>query len=501
MASACLTLVIGAVVLLTVYLIKKYTYWKRRGIPTAKGIIPFLGNMLPVLALRCSYLSYNVQLYDDYKKLSMVGYYKFLKPVLLIREPQLVKTVMQGNFSSFSDTGMMIRPELDPLLSKNPFFNIGDAWSRARKRMTNAFSNAKLKVLHGAITGVCTKFEDFLNRQLSSGDRYEVELKQLFAKFTGEVVANAGLGIEGYCFDDKKRSETFHSMLEPLFKPDLFRGIMQIIFFIPELRNLLRLRLIPKQVDNMFRSIVKENLQIRVKDQRPRNDYLQVMIDLEKTDKQVIDEEAIAAEALSLYMDGLETSSTTLSFLGLHLAMYPDVQEKLRQEVKSTIAKHDGVLTFEALKEMTYMDQVINESQRCCPVVAALQRRCTESFELKGSDGLTCRVEPGTDIIIPNYSLQQDPKYWPKPELFDPERFNEERKQDITKMTYLPFGEGPRMCVGMKMALLQMKSCMATLLNKYKLELSKKTQLPLKYVPYSFMLTPLGGTWVHISKL
>nr|XP_003702219.1 PREDICTED: cytochrome P450 9e2 [Megachile rotundata] len=501
MASACLTLLIGALVLLTVYLIKKYTYWKRRGIPTASGVLPLLGNMLPVLTLRYSHLSYNVKVYDDHKEHSMVGYYKFLKPVLLVREPQLIKTVMQTNFSSFADTGMILRPDLDPLLSKNPFFNVGEAWSRARKRMTNAFSNAKLKILHGAVNGVCKKFEDFLNRQLSTSDKYEVELKQLFLKFTGEVVANAGLGIEGYCFDDNKKSMAFYAMLEPLFKTNLFMGILQIIFFVPELRNFLRLRFIPKELDQTFRGIVKENLQIRRNDPKERSDYLQVMIDMEKTDKQNIDEEAITAEALSLYVDGLETSSITLSYLGFHLATHPDIQEKLRQEVKSKIAKYDGVLTFEALKEMTYMDQVISESQRCCPVVSALKRQCTETIELKGSDGLSCRVQPGTIVMIPNFSLQRDPKYWPDPELFDPERFNEERKQDIVKMTHLPFGEGPRMCVGMKMAMLQMKSCVATLLSKYKLELSKKTQQPLKYVPHSFMLTPVGGIWVHISKI
>lgn len=500
MTSACFTLVIGALVLLTLYLIKKYTYWKRRGIPTVRGIVPFVGNILPVLTMKYNLFDYNTKLYNDYKNYSMVGYYKLLKPVLLIRDPELVKTVVQSNFSNFHDTGIAVRPELDPLLSRDPFFSSGETWSRSRKRLTYAFSNAKLKVLYGAVNEVCKKFEDYLGR-LTDNEKREIELKQLFSKFSGEVAANAGFGLEGLCFQEKKTPEAFDAIPQSVFQVSFFRGLINNLVFIPEIKNLLRLRLLPRQFDQLFRNIVKETLEARRKDPTPRNDYLQLMMDLSKSSNQPVDEEDIISGGLSFYVNGFETSSNTLSFVSYHLATHPDVQEKLRQEITSKIAKYEGVLTFEALKEMTYMEQVISESQRCYPVASSFARQCTEACEIQGTDGLKCRVEPGTEVIIPVHGLHLDQRYWSDPDLFDPERFNEENKQNIVKMTFLPFGEGPRMCVGIKMGMLQVKSCLATLLNKYKLELSNKTQLPLKLSPYAFVTVPIGGLWVHISKI
>lgn len=150
---------------------------------------------------------------------------------------------------------------------------------------------------------------------------------------------------------------------------------------------------------------------------------------------------------------------------------------------------------------MTYMDQVINESQRIMPMGGALTKVCTEETELKGSDGLVCRVQPGTEIIIPISGLQRDPAYWDNPEVFDPERFAPDRKNNIEKFTYLPFGEGPRICVGMRMALLQIKACLATILRKYSVELSPRTQMPLKIVPGTVLPIPKGGLWVFFRRL
>lgn len=427
----------------------------------------------------------------------MVGIYKGPKPVLVIRDPGLVKAVLQSNFSSFHENGLKVQPETDPLLAKNPFFNYGEEWSNGRKRLIYAFSNTRLKILFGAVEGVCKKFENFLDRHLESSGKYEVDLKRLFTKFTAEVVANAGLGIEGHCFDEKERPDAFDKIGMDILTES---SLSIIISSLPMLNRLLGISVLPKYVDQFFRQIVSENLKIRQKEEVPRNDFLQLMIDLEKTGEK-FDEETIAAHAVSFYIDGMETSSVTLSFIGYQLAVHPDIQEKLRDEVKSTYARHGGTLTYEALKEMTYMNQVISESQRYYTALGFLTKICTDEFELHGSDGLTYRVKPGTEILISIDGLHHDPNYWIDPHVFDPERFNEDRKQSIEKMTFLPFGEGPRICVGMRMAMLQLKSCMATLLNSYKLQLSPKSQVPLQLSSAFVLTVPTNGYWVSVSKL
>ncbi|XP_076760333.1 cytochrome P450 6j1-like [Xylocopa sonorina] len=501
MTSPLLTLAVGAFLLLCFYLYIKYTYWKRNGIPTAKGCYPFVGHMLSILVGKVNYAEMITEIYDEHKDRSVVGFYKAMKPTLIVRDPNLVKTVLQSNFPSFSDNGNKIQPDADPLLAKNPFFNSGEDWRVGRKRLTYAFSNVRLRILFMTVSEVCKKFTNFLDKRLRSTNKCEIELKYLFSKFTGEVVANAGLGIEGLCFEDKVHPTAFDQIGHTMFEPSLLVGfINQLIILFPEINRLFKLGFVPKKVDKYFRRIVTENLEIRRKETTPRNDFIQLMIDLEKSGE-TLDIEAIAAHALSFYIDGYETSSITLSFIGYQLATHPDVQEKLRSEVKSTVEKHGNELTFEALKEMTYMDNVINESQRCYPALGFMSKLCTEEIELQGSDGLRLRVKPGTEITIPVFGLHRDAKYWPDPDNFDPNRFDNERKQTIEKMAFLPFGEGPRMCVGMKMALLQMKACLATLMLNYKLELSPKTQLPLRISPSSFLSIAKGGLWAYISRL
>ncbi|XP_017885068.1 cytochrome P450 3A19-like, partial [Ceratina calcarata] len=352
--------------------------------------------------------------------------------------------------------------------------------------------------------GVCKKFQDYLNRRLSLNGKFEVELKHLFSKFTGEVVANAGLGILGFCFEDFEdadNSMAFDQLSHSLFVPNLIEGFfMTFLFFFPEWNRLVRVKFVTKELEILFKMVAQKNLETRRKKSAPRNDFLQLMMDLEKSGEE-LDLETVAAHAFSFYMDGYQSSSIALLYIGYHLATHQDIQDRVRNEVKTVIEKHGGVLTYEGLKEMTYMEQVISESQRCSVGIGTMNKLCTEEFHLEGSDGLKYHAKPGTEIIIPAYALQRDPKYWPDPETFNPERFSEEGKKNNEKYAFLPFGDGPRMCVGMRMALLQMKACLATLLKDYKIELSPKTKLPLKISPIFFISLPIGGMWVNISKL
>ncbi|XP_076394216.1 cytochrome P450 9e2-like [Megachile rotundata] len=498
MASTFLKLLVVVVVLLVVYVVKAYSYWKRRGIPTAKGVIPFLGHMLPVFTFKVNVSELIREMYTENKDVSMVGFYKMTTPVLLIRDPHLSKIVLQKNFSSFQDTGVRIHPDKDPLLSTNPFFSTGEVWSNSRKRLVSAFTNVKLKMLSGVVNGVCKKMEDFLDRRIRKNE-CEIELKWFFSKFTGEVVANAGIGVEGFCFEDESHPDAFDRIGDLLFKSGFKMVLENTVVFAPRLNDILKLRLVPKKVDKFFRDVVRQTLITRKSESVPRKDFLQSIIDYELAANGKFDEETIASEALSIYMDGYETSSITLSFIGFHLASHPDIQEKVREEVMSKLEKHDGVITFEALKEMTYMDQVISESQRCYPAIGFLTRVCTQRCELRGSDGLVLHVDPGVEIVISNHGLQVDPEYWSDPDVFDPERFRD--NQPTEKLIFLPFGQGPRICAGVKLAKLQMKSCISSLLSKYRLELSKKTLLPLKFSSFNFVSEPIGGLWVHVSKL
>ncbi|XP_076375864.1 cytochrome P450 9e2-like [Megalopta genalis] len=501
MENLTLALLLGAIVPLVIYCVKSYTFWQRRKIPIPDGYWPFLGHMWPVYTVTKSMTDHFGDMYKKCNKYSMFGLYDGFTPALVVREPRLIKTVMQSSFANFQKNGMDISPKKDPLLAIHPFLTVGEVWQNGRKRLTNAFSNARLKKLYTAVTQVCKKQQTYLEKQLKSKDQYEVELKHFFGRFTAESVANAGLGIEGYSYEDNPPPNSFHSIGLMMFSPNLLSAfITNLAFLKSNITIFLGIPLLDKRMDAFFRRVVHENLDIRLKDPTPKHDFFQLMIEQEQAEGEM-NEERITSQTLSLFFDGFETSRLTLAFLGHNLAKYPEIQEKLRNEIRTTIADNDGVLTFEALKELKYMDQVISESQRHYPVGVYLKKVCTNECELVGSDGLSVRMQPGMEVYIPMTPVHHDPEFWSNPEVFDPDRFSEERKQDIEKMTFLPFGEGPRMCVGMRMAMLVIKSCMATLLNNYKIEMSPKTPLPLKWSKYHFLSEPITGIWCKISKL
>lgn len=502
MSVMFVSLTFGALVLFYLYLRNNIKYWQKRGIPCANGALPGVGHMWNLVTTKASFDECCQKIYNNNTNHSIVGFYNFITPTLMILDPELVKTVLQTKFTSFHENFGKINADLDPLLANNPFFTYGEKWTIGRKRLTYAFSSMRLKVLLENVKQVCLEFEDFIDRKMNKTGQLEIELKDLFGRYTTQVVASAGFGVDGFCFDDKKEKKAFYEIGKELFEPSSLSSIkITIAFLIPFLGKLLRVRLLSKKIDNFFRTLVTNVMEERRTSGTKRNDFLQLMVELERMEGDKFDIEVLASHAVSFFIDGSETSSATLSFVGFHLAAYPKVQKKVREEIMSVLTKYDGTLTYDALKEMTYLDQVLSESQRMIPVATVLNKICTETVDLKGSDGFVYHIEAGMNILIPVTSLQNDSHHWEKPNEFDPERFSANRKRSIKKLTYLPFSEGPRACVGMRMAVLQIKACLVMLLKKYSLELSPKTEVPLKMVPTSLFPTPRSGLWVFIRQL
>ncbi|GAB1867046.1 Probable cytochrome P450 6a13 [Camponotus japonicus] len=499
MAIVLVSLILIVLGILYFYLTKNYNYWQKRKIPCPDGVLPGVGHFWDLITMKASFSECCLKIYNANRSHSMVGMYNFTSPTLMILEPELVKTVMQTNFVNFHENGFKIDSDLDPLLANNPFFTYGEKWITGRKRLTYAFSSMRLKILLESVKQVCEQFENFLDKKLSKVGKIELELKDLFARFTSQVVSSAGFGVDGLSFDEEKKHESFYAMGKSFLEPSGWNNfIFTLVFFLPLLGKIFRMPFLPKKVDHYFRTIITNVMEQRRTEDKPRNDFLQLMADLERTEGNKIDINVLTSHATSFFIDGYETSSTVLSFVGFQLANNPDVQAKLREEVISVLNKYEGVITYDALKDMTYMDQVISESQRIIPALGFLTKICTEETELRGSDGIACHIERGMQILIPVNGLQADPRYWEHPEVFDPDRFGPDRKHSIERFAFLPFGEGPRICVGMRMAQLQMKACLATFLRKYSIELSPKTRVPLELAASAFLTSAKDGLWAFI---
>lgn len=110
-------------------------------------------------------------------------------------------------------------------------------------------------------------------------------------------------------------------------------------------------------------------------------------------------------------------------------------------------------------------------------------------------------IEKGTIVLISMFAIQRDPEYYPNPDQFDPHRYDSEEMKHRDAMAWLPFGEGPRNCIGMRFGMMQSRIGLIILLNNFEFSLSSKTSNPLKFIPHSFILAPEGGVYLKLNKI
>lgn len=217
--------------------------------------------------------------------------------------------------------------------------------------------------------------------------------------------------------------------------------------------------------------------------QKHRVDLLQLMINSQnskETDshKALSDLELVAQSVIFIFA-GYETTSSALTFFMYLMAIHPDAQQKLQEEIEAMFP-NKATPTYDALAQMEYLDMTVNESLRLYPIASRLERVCKKDVEVNG-----VFIPKGTVVMVPSYVLHLDPTYWSEPEEFRPERFSKKNQDSINPYTYMPFGSGPRNCIGMRFALINMKLAIVRVLQNFSFKPCKETQIPLKIVSQS----------------
>ncbi|MEO0896730.1 MAG: cytochrome P450 [Bacteroidota bacterium] len=172
--------------------------------------------------------------------------------------------------------------------------------------------------------------------------------------------------------------------------------------------------------------------------------------------------EELRQELIGLYAAGHETSANGLTFTLMLLAQHPDILQKVIDEVDKVLGKEK--IQFAHLRELTYLKQVIDESLRMYPPAWVIGREALQDDQIG-----ELSLRPGHSITIFIYGLHRNPEYWPDPEKFDPERFSPENIKNRPSHVYLPFGAGPRLCVGNQFAIVEMQIALAMILQRFKI--------------------------------
>ncbi|XP_018319270.2 uncharacterized protein LOC108732805 [Agrilus planipennis] len=504
-----LSLVAVCVVTFVLYLKWTFSYWSKRNVFTFPPSFPF-GNAKDQFYKRATFSEQIAEVYKVAKKkgLPYCGYHFFLQPIFVPTDIELVRKILTVDFQHFTDHTNYINEDVDPL-SGNLFSLKGAKWKALRSKLTPLFSSGKLKMMFQTLVDCTKDLPTVLDEAVASDS--PIDIKDTFARYTTDVIASVGFGIECNCL--KNPDNEFREYGKKLIEVEGLQAIKTLfVLLMPKILELARIPNSKKDVQNFFLGLTKETVGYRDKNKYERQDFIQLLMKLRnqeiKTESSTnknntndgiayyqngLTMNEIAAQAFVFFFAGFETSSTTLNFMMYELTTHPEIQDKLREEIIQVLAKHDGKITYEAIQEMTYLDKCTYETLRKYPPVPFLPRKCTKSYKVPGSD-LT--IEKDTVVLIPSYGIHHDPEIYPEPEKYDPERFSDEKKGKRSPFTFLAFGEGPRICIGLRLGLLQTKVGLVAMLKDYKFTLNSKTQLPIKLEPFQFIMTAKGGIWV-----
>ncbi|XP_026318088.1 cytochrome P450 9e2-like [Hyposmocoma kahamanoa] len=521
---------LGFLVAVLLYFRHVYGFFKSRGIKTPRIVPPF-GTLTSVF-LQQGHIFENVtKAYNQFPDQRFYGVFQCLTPIVYVRDIELLKKILIKDFEHFLDHNNVIKAEHDPLFARNLVTLRGKEWKDMRSTLSPVFTSSKMKMMLPEMVEVGEQMILSFKKKIKEAEQgyLDVDMSDLTSRYTNDVIASCAFGLKIDSFTDKDNQ--FYVMGKNTINVNIRQILMAFVFnFFPKLAEIFHLTIFPPATEIFFRTLVTETMQNRDLKQIVRPDMIHLLMEAKKgklthdekssqdkdTGFATVEESSIGqkrinrawsdddlcAQAILFFIAGFETVSSTLSIMLYELAINPDIQERLYQEIKENEAKNNGKFDYNSIQNMVYMDMVVSETLRLWPPSVFLDRYCNKDYNIgkpneQASDDYVIRK--GEAIQIPVAGFHRDPKYYPNPNKFDPERFSEENKHKIQPFTYMPFGLGPRNCIGSRFALCEVKVMVYQLLNAIEISPSDKTIIPPKLNPSSINIRLKGGNWLRFK--
>ncbi len=337
----------------------------------------------------------------------------------------------------------------------NLFTANGEEWSWRRKMIGPAFHSAEIAGMADTMVSIAER----VARSWDAGDR--IDLREEMTSLTLEVAGRALFGIDVRAEDRGRRlAQAFEGMIQ-WTNHRVERFISEPVWA-PTARAV-RARRAIGVVDEIAAEAVAE----RREQGGEHHDLLQLLLDSRDAETgEPLGDYEVVSEAKAFFFAGHETTSSALSWAWLELALHPDVGNALREELTQVLGGRSPKLSD--LEDLDLTRRVIEESLRLHPPAMVLTRRTHGAVEAGGY-----RIPGNRGILVLIYAIHRNPKYWDSPDTFDPERFTPTGSEGRPPHAFLPFGEGPRMCIGSRFAMTEACLMLATLAQRWRFEVEE----------------------------
>ncbi|XP_078491463.1 cytochrome P450 3A25-like [Ciona intestinalis] len=494
-------LILTSFILIRLYIHKKWQVLKDLNIPHNQPTILGLGNLGKFL--KDSDAIFKTYFEDKEKFGRISGFYSGLNVQIRISDPEILKQILIKEFQTFPNRQINFQKINGKEMNTGLTATQGEQWKRIRNTLSPTFSSSKLKEIFGIVEDCADSFVQNIGTINSDGDgRFDASL--VFGKLSMDAICSSAFGVKVDSQSKPNGQEPkVIQMATDMFKFPLFKDPMFILCFLfPKLEGLLGFfdySIFPRKYIQYFCQLTHSMMESK-KGNNKRNDILQSMMNTQVTEADLkngavkgLTKMEITGNALIMMFAGYETTSNAMVFLAYNLAVYKDAQHKCREEIEQVIAKHGG-LTYEAVQGLKYLSQCLNESLRLYVPVPGNLRYCERDITING-----VTIPKGTSIDIPVYGMGRDEEFWEDPLVFKPERMLD--MNEIDPMIFQPFGAGPRNCIGMRFALLEIKITFAKLLQKFHLDVCEDTPSPPLDMTFKMSMKPKDQIFLKVTEI
>lgn len=463
--------------------------WEKKKVPCVKKGFLF-GNVFPVFTTKLSMGQLFEKLYWKGGNSPYFGFYVTNKPALLIKDPAILRQVMVKDFNYFMHRNFHIDEKVDFSGNGNIFVNCTERWKHIRTKLTPVFTTSKLKYMFSLMVEVAQD----MTKKISSekGNKDELDVHELNCQYTTDIISSVVLGFKSNSLTDP---DSEYRKFGKLPFETSYKRVFELIthFLTPSIANLLRIPIFPTPVTQLLKGTFDEMVRYRKEEKLQRNDLIDLLVQLQEgntNDSQSNNNNSLTYNEIigtvtTFFSAGFETTASTMTYTLYELAFDQEYQELVRSEIKEALAANNDKLTYEIVQSLKYLDWGISEALRKYPLLPFLDRKCMADYRVPTTDLV---IPADTMIYISLSGMQNDSKYFPNPEKFDPYRFSDERKDEIVPFTYMPFGEGPRNCIGMRFGVINAKNGLLHILKSYKVVPHEDTPKKLSFSSRALLL-------------
>lgn len=375
--------------------------------------------------------------------------------ILLVNDPPEVARILADPDGDFPKNDLMTGALL-PLVGESIFVSNGDRWRRQRRMIEPAFSHMRINRAFAPMSAAVDDFEPVLARHAESGEPLSLDhaMSQLTADIITRTIFTKGL-------ESSSAQGIFTAFAEwqaRVANVEVGRLLFGRPFDdVPQPPNV-------REACAAIRAHIGAMLDERLAPGAPvLDDIAGAAIAARDPDTgQGFTREELIDEISTFFLAGHETTASVLTWIFFLLSQLPDVAARLRAELDQVVG--DGPVEFEHVKRLVYVRSVFRETMRVYPPLTFIPRVAARDTVVAGR-----RVKRGTMLMIAPWTMHRHRKLWPEPERFDPDRWSPEREKAHVPGAYIPFGAGPRVCVGAAFAQIEAALILARVARRYEL--------------------------------